>query len=47
MATDLVYGSIFTLYIACFIFIGAYMMVRRRRKEQDQEVLEQEQKKKS
>jgi predicted membrane protein len=31
--TEIVYGFIFTLYIACFIFIGGYMLVRRRRKE--------------
>lgn len=32
-STDFIYGSIFTVYMACFLFIGAYLMVRRRRKE--------------
>lgn len=32
-SSDFIYGSIFTVYMACFIFIAAYLMVRRRRGE--------------
>jgi len=32
-STDFIYGSIFTVYMACFLFIAAYLMVRRRRKK--------------
>ena len=33
MATEWVYGLIFTAYVACFIFIASYMMVRKKRNE--------------
>ena len=30
MATsDFIYGGIFSAYIACFVFIGAYILIRR------------------
>jgi len=35
-SSDFIYGSIFTVYMACFIFIAAYLMVRRRRGEIDE-----------
>ena len=51
-SSDFIYGSIFTVYMACFIFIAAYLMVRRRRGEIDetisiQQVAQEETKKKS
>lgn len=32
--TDWIYGIIFSGYVACFIFIAAYMMVRKKREGQ-------------
>ena len=32
MATEWVYGLIFTAYVACFIFIASYMMTRKNEK---------------
>ena len=51
-SSDFIYGSIFTVYMACFIFIAAYLMVRRRRGEIDeitniQQLSQEETKKKS
>jgi flagellar biosynthesis/type III secretory pathway M-ring protein FliF/YscJ len=33
MATEWIYGLIFTAYVACFIFIASYMMIRKKRNE--------------
>ena len=30
--SEFVYGSIFSAYVACFVFIAAYVMIRRTRK---------------
>ena len=49
-SSDFIYGSIFTVYMACFIFVAAYMMVRRRRNEVEedtQQIKIEETKKKS
>jgi len=51
-SSDFIYGSIFTIYMACFILVAAYLMVRRRRKEIDeanniQKLIQEETKKKS
>ena len=35
MATEWVYGLIFTAYVACFIFIASYMMTRKKRNEKN------------
>ena len=35
METEWVYGLIFTAYVACFIFIASYMMVRKKRNEKN------------
>lgn len=37
--SDVLYGGIFAMYIACFILIGGYVLIRRRRKEAYQEVV--------
>ena len=29
--TDWIYGAIFSGYVACFIFIAVYMMIRKKR----------------
>ena len=30
--SEIIYGSIFSAYVACFVFIGAYIVIRRTRK---------------
>lgn len=35
MATEWIYGAIFVAYIACFIFIASYMVIRKKRNNED------------
>lgn len=45
-ASDLLHGGIFTLYIACFLFLVGYLMVRKRRGEQHSEIIDDTKKEK-
>ena len=40
--SEFVYGGIFSAYVACFVFIAAYIMIRRTRKTATLEKANQE-----